>query len=80
LPGVPGDTIFVQNTGAFLHVIPASSVRLTFRSWTDEDTALAEALRCDPEVTQYFGGAMTREQAHHRLDIERENRLGGASI
>lgn len=42
------------------------------------DTALAETLWCDPEVTHYFGGAMTREQARARLDIERdrENRLG----
>jgi RimJ/RimL family protein N-acetyltransferase len=45
---------------------------LTFRCWTDEDTALAEALWCDPEVTHYFGGAMTREQARARLDGERE--------
>lgn len=53
-------------------MIPPSSARLTFRSWTDKDTALAEALWCDPEVTHFFGGAMTREQAHARLDIERE--------
>jgi [ribosomal protein S5]-alanine N-acetyltransferase len=61
-----------------LRVVPPSSARLTFRSWTDKDTALAEALWCDSEVTHYFGGAMTREQAHDRLDIEqeRENRLG----
>jgi len=59
-------------------MIPGSSTRLTFRSWTDKDTALAEALWCDAEVTHYFGGAMTREQAHKRLDIEREreHRLG----
>ena len=59
-------------------MVPPSSARLTFRSWTDKDTALAEALWCDPEVTHYFGGAMTREQAHKRLDIEREreHRLG----
>lgn len=58
--------------------VPPSSVRLTFRSWTDNDTALAEALWCDSEVTHYFGGAMTREQAQDRLDIEREreSRLG----
>jgi [ribosomal protein S5]-alanine N-acetyltransferase len=61
-----------------LRVIPSSSARLTFRSWTDKDAALAEALWCDSEVTHYFGGAMTREQAHDRLAIEREreNRLG----
>ena len=51
---------------------PPSSARLTFRSWTEEDTALAEALWCDPEVTHYFGGAMSREQARARLDMERE--------
>jgi hypothetical protein len=55
---------------------PPSSARLTFQSWTDEDTALAEALWCDPEVTHYFGGATTREQARARLDRERENSLG----
>jgi RimJ/RimL family protein N-acetyltransferase len=51
---------------------------LTFRSWTDKDTALAEALWCDPEVTHYFGGAMTAEQVRARLDLEREreNSLG----
>jgi ribosomal-protein-alanine N-acetyltransferase len=59
-------------------MVPPSSARLTFRSWTDEDAALAEASWCDPEVTQYFGGAMTPEQAHDRLHIEREreSRLG----
>jgi ribosomal-protein-alanine N-acetyltransferase len=59
-------------------MIPVSSARLTFRSWTEKDAALAEALWFDSEVTHYFGGAMTREQAHNRLDIEREreNRLG----
>lgn len=57
---------------------PPPSARLIFRSWTDNDTALAEALWCDSEVTQYFGGAMTREQARDRLEIERgrENRFG----
>jgi [ribosomal protein S5]-alanine N-acetyltransferase len=59
-------------------MIPAPSIRLTFRSWTEKDTALAEALWCDPEVTHFFGGAMTPEQAHQRLAIEREreDRLG----
>jgi len=59
-------------------VTPPSSSRLIFRSWTDNDTALAEALWCDLEVTHYFGGAMTREQARDRLEIEREreNRFG----
>ena len=57
---------------------PPSSARLTFRSWTDQDTALAEALWCDPEVTRFFGGAMTPEQAHDRLrtEQEREAQLG----
>ena len=57
--------------------LPATA-RLIFRSWTAEDTALAEALWCDAEVTHFFGGAMTREQAHTRLGIEceRESRLG----
>jgi [ribosomal protein S5]-alanine N-acetyltransferase len=59
-------------------VIPPSSARLTFRSWTDKDTALAEALWCDPEVTHFFGGAMTQAQAQDRLhaERERESRLG----
>jgi [ribosomal protein S5]-alanine N-acetyltransferase len=59
-------------------VVPPSSARLKFRTWTDQDPALAEALWCDPEVTHYFGGAMTREQAHDRLhaERERETRLG----
>jgi ribosomal-protein-alanine N-acetyltransferase len=53
-------------------VVPPPSARLKFRVWTDQDTALAEALWCDPEVTHYFGGAMAREQAHDRLHAERE--------
>jgi len=59
-------------------MMPQSSARLTFRSWTEKDTALAEALWCDPEVTHYFGGAMTPEQAHDRLAIEmqRERQFG----
>jgi [ribosomal protein S5]-alanine N-acetyltransferase len=59
-------------------LVPLPSPRLTFRSWTLEDSALAEALWCDPEVTFYFGGAMTREQAQERLhmEIERATRLG----
>lgn len=59
-------------------MFPPPSARLIFRSWTDSDLALAEALWCDPEVTHYFGGAMTREQAHARLETEREreNLLG----
>ncbi|MGH9588214.1 MAG: GNAT family N-acetyltransferase [Acidobacteriaceae bacterium] len=59
-------------------MVPVSSARLTFRSWTNEDTALAEALWCDAEVTHHFGGPMTREQARDRLDAERERerRLG----
>ena len=57
---------------------PQSSDRLRFRSWTDKDAALAEALWCDPKVTAFFGGAMTREQAKGRLDLEceRGKRLG----
>jgi RimJ/RimL family protein N-acetyltransferase len=63
---------------SFFRVPPPSSPRLTFRSWTDKDTALAESLWCDPQVTHYFGGALTREQARARLgtERERENSLG----
>jgi [ribosomal protein S5]-alanine N-acetyltransferase len=57
-------------------VPPPSSARLNFRSWTDDDTALAEALWCDAEVTHYFGGAMTREQVRDRLEVERERESG----
>ena len=61
-----------------MRVVPPSSARLTFRSWTDKDTVLAEALWCDPEVTRFFGGAMSREQARDRLhaECERESSLG----
>ena len=54
------------------------SPRLTFRTWMKTDVALAEALWCDSEVTRFFGGAMTREQARERLNAERERgeRLG----
>ena len=57
---------------------PQPSARLTFRSWTNQDAVLAEALWCDPEVTFYFGGAMSPEQAHARLstECERESHLG----
>jgi RimJ/RimL family protein N-acetyltransferase len=59
-------------------MVPPSSGRLTFRSWTDEDTALAEALWCDPEVTHFFGGTMSREQVRDRLhaECERDSSLG----
>ena len=59
-------------------MVPLSSARLTFRSWTEEDTALAEALWCDPEVTRFFGGPMTQEQARDRLHAEcaRESSFG----
>jgi ribosomal-protein-alanine N-acetyltransferase len=53
-------------------MVPASSARLTFRSWTPEDGALAEALWCDPEVTRFFGGAISPQQARDRLGIECE--------
>lgn len=57
---------------------PQATARLTFRSWTDQDAALAEALWCNPEVTHYFGGALTRKQARDRLhaECERESRFG----
>jgi RimJ/RimL family protein N-acetyltransferase len=59
-------------------MIPSPSVRLVFRSWTGEDAALAEALWCDPEVTRFFGGAMSPRQARDRLraECEQERRLG----
>ena len=59
-------------------MVPLASARLTFRTWTSEDLELAEALWCDPEVTFFFGGALTREQAKERLSLEceRGDRLG----
>jgi ribosomal-protein-alanine N-acetyltransferase len=59
-------------------MVPLHSARLKFRSWTEEDTALTEALWCDPEVTRFFGGPMSREQARERLhtECERDNSLG----
>jgi [ribosomal protein S5]-alanine N-acetyltransferase len=52
---------------------PGSSSRLIFRSWTEDDAPLAEALWCDAEVTHFLGGAMTPDQAYARLAAEREN-------
>jgi ribosomal-protein-alanine N-acetyltransferase len=59
-------------------MVPRSSARLKFRSWTEEDIALAEALWCDPEVTRFFGGPMSREQSRERLhtECERDSSLG----
>lgn len=57
---------------------PPPSARLTFRVWTEDDIALAEALWCDPEVTRFFGGPMTRQEAHDRLqtELKRDRDLG----
>ncbi|SEF78488.1 Acetyltransferase (GNAT) domain-containing protein [Bryocella elongata] len=59
-------------------MFPAPSAYLTFRRWTEDDTAFAEALWCDPEVTRFFGGAMSRELARDRLlaECERDRSLG----
>jgi hypothetical protein len=55
-----------------------SAVRLIFRSWTHEDTALAEALWCDREGTRFCGGAMNWKHARDRLhaECERDSSLG----
>lgn len=53
-------------------MFPPHSARLVFRNWSNHDTALAESLWCDPEVTRFFGGPMSREQAGDRLHIECE--------
>jgi [ribosomal protein S5]-alanine N-acetyltransferase len=53
-------------------MLPTSTARLIFRSWTKNDTALAESLWSDPDVTAFFGGAMSREQVNQRLHIECE--------
>ena len=67
-----------MNSGLSEHLFPPSSARLTFRSWSVGDDALAEALWCDAEVTHYFGGAMTPEEARAKLQTERdrEQQLG----
>lgn len=54
------------------HMVPPPSERLKFRSWSEEDAALAEALWCDPQVTRFFGGPISREQARDRLRLECE--------
>jgi [ribosomal protein S5]-alanine N-acetyltransferase len=61
-----------------LNTIPQPSSRLVFRSWTNDDTQLAEGLWCDQEVTRFFGGPMTVDQAHERLraECQREDELG----
>jgi ribosomal-protein-alanine N-acetyltransferase len=51
---------------------PPPTHRLRFRSWNNADYALAESLWCDREVTHFFGGAMTPEQARVRMDAEQE--------
>jgi len=61
-----------------LPMFPSPSMGLKFRNWTEADTAFAEALWCDSEVTRFFGGPMMREQAHARLqtECERDRSLG----
>jgi RimJ/RimL family protein N-acetyltransferase len=53
-------------------MVPEGTERLVFRSWAEEDAGLAEALWCDPEVTRFFGGVMSREEARARLQVELE--------
>lgn len=53
-------------------MLPQPSARLVFRSWSEGDSALAESLWCDLEVTRFFGGPVSREQVHDRLKIECE--------
>jgi [ribosomal protein S5]-alanine N-acetyltransferase len=57
---------------------PPPTERLLFRRWGETDAPLADALWCDEQVTHFFGGAMTPEQARARMDAERvrEVRLG----
>lgn len=52
-----------------MNSLPTSG-RLSFRCWTEEDLALAQALWCDPEVTRYLGGVMSEEQVRARLCLE----------
>jgi [ribosomal protein S5]-alanine N-acetyltransferase len=48
------------------------SKRLGFRYWLEKDLPLASALWRDPRVMLHMGGAMTAEQVHARLDVERQ--------
>jgi ribosomal-protein-alanine N-acetyltransferase len=49
---------------------PPPSTHLRFRQWTPHDVPLAYSLWGDPEVTRYFGGAMTEAAAKDRLQVE----------
>jgi [ribosomal protein S5]-alanine N-acetyltransferase len=53
----------------FLH-----SARLGFRSWTEADLPLAEALWADPHVTRFIGGPFSPEMVRSRLQAEIENK------
>ena len=53
--------------------LPASTARLTFRTWRDDDLPLARALFGDARVTALVGGPFTDEQVRARLATELAN-------
>ena len=61
-----------------MSLVPPPTARLAFRHWNAADVPLAHALWCDPEVTRFFGGAMTPEQVQARLQVEidRQGKFG----
>lgn len=56
-------------------MIPGTTSRLTFRSWSETDLDLAVSLWGDPRVTALFDsrGQLSREQVRQRLALEIAN-------
>jgi [ribosomal protein S5]-alanine N-acetyltransferase len=50
--------------------VPASTARLTFRRWRDDDLLFARALFGDPSVTALVGGPFSDDQVRARLATE----------
>ena len=50
--------------------VPASTARLTFRTWREDDSPLARALFGDPRVTALVGGPFSDDQVRARLAQE----------
>jgi RimJ/RimL family protein N-acetyltransferase len=46
--------------------------RLLLRQWRDDDLDAWAALNADPEVREFFGGVLTREQAHASMSAFRD--------
>jgi len=54
-------------------VIPASTTRLTFRAWRDDDLPIARAIWGDPRVTTLVGGPFDDAAVAARLAVELAN-------